>query len=172
MLRTLISAARCIRPLALQQCKAARIARDVRSFTTLHRQVYNVPACKSLISNSQILQIANNISPMPVRTVTKFSLKKGKRKTVKAAVKRFFRLHWGIWIRPMIGRHKKMWKKSPPQRRRLRQHVFTNGTQTKLLDKMVTKCWKKPKYYVEDPYTPYHTRDEFYATRRKPAVRT
>lgn len=105
---------------------------------------------------------------VPTRTVTKFSLKRGKRKTVKAVVKRFFRLHWGGWIRTKIGRHKKLWKKSGPNKRRLRQHVFCNSTQTTLLDKMVTNFWKKPKYYVDDPYAPYHTREEYHITRKKP----
>ncbi|XP_049779116.1 39S ribosomal protein L35, mitochondrial [Schistocerca cancellata] len=104
------------------------------------------------------------------RTVTKFSLKKGKRKSVKAVLKRFFRLHWGIWIRTKAGRHKRMWTKSSNRRRRLRQHVFCNATQSTLLDKMVTKYWKRPKYYVDDPYAPYHTREEFLYTRRKPKV--
>lgn len=103
-----------------------------------------------------------------MRTVTKFSINKGKRKTVKAATRRFFRLNWGIWIRPMVGRHKKMWKKTSSNRRRLRQHVFTNATQSTLLDKMVTKFWKRPKHFVDDPYNSYHTRDEFSITRKKP----
>ncbi|OWR42659.1 50S ribosomal protein L35 [Danaus plexippus plexippus] len=33
---------------------------------------------------------------------------------------------------------------------------------------MVTRYWKKPRYYVDDPYAPYHTREEFPVTRRKP----
>lgn len=121
----------------------------------------------SLINNTQILDISKHLV-VPVRTVTKFSLKRGKRKTVKAAVKRFFRLHWGGWIRTKIGRHKKLWKKSAPNKRRLRQHVFCNSTQSKLLDKMVTSFWRKPKHYVDDPYAPYHTREEYHVTRKKP----
>lgn len=124
-----------------------------------------------MLNNKQILDISNNLGVVPVRTVTKFSLKRGKRKTVKAVIRRFFRLHWGGWIRTKVGKQKKMWKKSPSQKRRLKQHVFCNATQNTLLDKMVTKFWKKPKYYVEDPYAPYHTRDEFSFTRKKPIVR-
>lgn len=103
-----------------------------------------------------------------MRTVTKFSMNKGKRKTVKPVIKRFFRLNWGMWIRPKVGRQKKLWKRTSQNRRRLRQHVFTNATQSTLLDKMVTKFWKRPKHYVNDPYNPYHTRDEFSITRTKP----
>ncbi|KOB76782.1 Mitochondrial ribosomal protein L35 [Operophtera brumata] len=123
------------------------------------------------MNNKHILDISSKIAPVQIRTVTKFSLKRGKRKTVKAATRRFFRLHWGGWIRPKVGRQKKLWKKSPAQKRRLRQHVFCNSTQSTMLDKMVTKFWKKPKHYVEDPYASYHTREEFFNTRKKPLVR-
>lgn len=167
-----LSVLRNIRPLTTPFFyNAARIIpSEVKNFSTLN-SINTTPFTNLqkgfLINNKQILDISNNIV-VPVRTVTKFSLKSGKRKTVKAVVKRFFRLHWGGWIRTKIGKHKKMWKKSPPQKRRLRQHVFCNGTQNKLLDKMVTRFWKKPKYYVEDPYAPYHTREEFAITRKKP----
>jgi len=103
-----------------------------------------------------------------VRALTKFSLKKGKRKTSKPVLKRFMRLDWGGWIRTRQGRHKKMWKKSGSLKRRLRQHVLVNSTQAWLLDKMVTKFWRRPKYYVNDPYRPYHAREEYFATRKSP----
>lgn len=102
----------------------------------------------------------------PVRTLIKFSRQKGIRKSVKSVLKRFKRLDWGAWIRTRSGRHKKLWKKSPPLKRRLRQHVFTNATQSWLLDKMVTSFWRRPKYYVNDPYRPYHSRAEYMRTRR------
>ncbi|XP_076241897.1 mitochondrial ribosomal protein L35 [Calliopsis andreniformis] len=104
----------------------------------------------------------------PTRTVIKFSLRKGKRKTVKTVLKRFYRLNWGIWIRTRAGRDRKMWRKSAARKRRLRQHVFVNATQSTLLDKMVTKYWKRPHYYVNDPYNPYHKREEFLYTRKAP----
>ncbi|XP_014280074.1 large ribosomal subunit protein bL35m [Halyomorpha halys] len=104
------------------------------------------------------------------RALTKFSLRKGKRKSVRAVVKRFYRLNWGIWIRTRCGRHKKLYKKSANRKRRLRQHVFTNATQSWLLDKMVTRYWRKPRFYVDDPYEPYHKREEFIFSRRRPFV--
>ncbi|KAH8256478.1 hypothetical protein KR032_010912, partial [Drosophila birchii] len=106
-------------------------------------------------------------SPPSTRSVTKFSLIKGKRKTVKAVLKRFKRLEWGAWIRTHSGRQKKLFKKSGALKRRLRQHVFTNATQSWLLDKMVTSYWRRPKHYINDPYRPYHTRDEYFATQSK-----
>lgn len=100
-----------------------------------------------------------------VRTVTKFSLRKGKRKTVKAVVERFYRLDWGIWIRPKSGRHHKLWKKGKLRRKRLRQHVFTNAWHTRTLERMTTKYWHKKKYFVDDPYESYHKRDNFAITK-------
>ena len=119
------------------------------------------------ILNPAILQASPSFTQV-TRTVTKFSFKKGKRKTVKPALKRFLRLDWGVWIRTRTARHKKLWKKSGNQRRRLRQHVFCNSTQSWMLDKMVTAKWRKPKYYVDDPYRPFHSRETFWATKKKP----
>ncbi|EFN64271.1 39S ribosomal protein L35, mitochondrial, partial [Camponotus floridanus] len=105
---------------------------------------------------------------VPIRTVTKFSLRKGKRKTVKTVLKRFYRLNWGIWIRTKAGRRKHLWRKSSARKKRLQQHVFCNSTQSTLLDKMVCKYWKRRHYYVDDPYEPYHEREGFYLTRKRP----
>lgn len=110
---------------------------------------------------------APQLECVPIRTVTKFSLRQGTRKSVKAPLFRFFRLHWGGWIRTRCGRHKKMHKKRANLKRRLRQHVLVNSTQALLLDKMVTKFWKRPKHYINDIYEPYHTRT-FYDACRKP----
>lgn len=83
-------------------------------------------------------------------------------------IRRFYRLNWGGWIRTKCGRHKKLWKKSPPQKRRLRQHVICNATQSWLLDKMAGPYWRKPRYFVDDPYEPYHQREYFPLTAVKP----
>lgn len=77
-------------------------------------------------------------------------------------------MDWGGWIRTRSGRNKKMWRKSSSLKRRLRQHVFVNGNQSWLLDKMVTKFWRRPKHYIDDPYTPYHTREDYRNSMRKP----
>ncbi|XP_068625673.1 large ribosomal subunit protein bL35m [Battus philenor] len=175
MLRCALSVLRTATIQVKHRNAAYTIYQNVRNYTAVNPNYKYITFAPnntgSLINNRHILEICSNLTPVPVRGVTKFSLKRGKRKTVKAAVRRFFRLHWGGWIRPKVGRHKKLWKKSPPQRRRLRQHVFCNSTQSTLLDKMVTKFWKRPKHYVEDPYAPYHTREEFFITRKKPVPR-
>jgi len=107
-----------------------------------------------------------NLIP-PQRSVVQFSYLNGKRKTVKAVIKRFFRLNWGIWIRPRAGRHKKLWKKNGARRKRARTHVFCNATQTYMLDKMVAKFWRKKTFYVDDPYESYHKRENFWITSKR-----
>ncbi|KAF7394960.1 hypothetical protein HZH66_008134 [Vespula vulgaris] len=122
----------------------------------------------TVMSHGNILTSVQDTLITPKRTLTKFSLKKGKRKTVKTVIKRFYRLHWGIWIRRYVAHDKHMWRKTEGRKNRLRQHIFTNGTQSWLLDTMVTKYWRRPRFYIDDPYNPYHKREEFHITRRKP----
>ncbi|XP_062326370.1 39S ribosomal protein L35, mitochondrial [Osmerus eperlanus] len=109
--------------------------------------------------------ILQRVSPLipslvqpPSRTLTYFSLKKGKRKTVRSVTKRFLRLHCGLWVRRKSGYKKKLWKKMPARKKRLREHVFCNKTQSKLLNKMTTSFWKRRNWYVNDPYEKYHDR--------------
>ncbi|GJQ76017.1 structural constituent of ribosome [Trypoxylus dichotomus] len=148
------------------RCNSSLLKIQNRQFSCVQHHLNNQYVTNtSLLTNQKIQQIANTI---PTRTLTKFSWKKGKRKTVKSVIRRFYRLHWGGWIRTKVGRHKKLWKKSPQRKRRLRQHVFCNGQQNTLLDLMVTKYWKKPKYYVNDPYAPYHVREEWRYTYKEP----
>uniref|UniRef100_A0A224YXR4 Large ribosomal subunit protein bL35m n=1 Tax=Rhipicephalus zambeziensis TaxID=60191 RepID=A0A224YXR4_9ACAR len=95
------------------------------------------------------------------RNVTKFNYRNGQQRTSKAVIKRFMRLNCGLWIRPRSGRAKKLWKKPDHILQGLRTHVICNRTQSKMLDKMVGDYWKRPKYYVDDPYEPYHVRNNF-----------
>ncbi|KAM7361739.1 mitochondrial ribosomal protein L35 isoform 1-T1 [Cochliomyia hominivorax] len=123
-----------------------------------------------LAANSNLLQSSlskQNLQLQTSRDLTKFSLNKGKRKSVKAVIKRFRRLDWGCWIRTHTGRHKKLFKKSSALKRRLRQHIFTNSTQSWLLDQMVGKYWRRPRNWIDDPYAPYNKRDEFFATKSR-----
>ncbi|XP_062431152.1 large ribosomal subunit protein bL35m isoform X2 [Rhea pennata] len=99
-----------------------------------------------------------SILQQPVRTLTYCSLRKGKRKSVKAVIDRFLRLHNGLWVRRKAGYKKKLWKKSAAQKKRLRELVLCNKTQCKLLDKMTTSFWKRRNWYVDDPYQKYHDR--------------
>ena len=83
-------------------------------------------------------------------------------------VDRFFRLENGLWIRTRAGRRKKLWRKRQTRINRLRQHVFCNETQCQMLDKMVNIEYKTPKYYVDDPYTPYHRKSNLPDYRYRP----
>uniref|UniRef100_UPI0037E70828 large ribosomal subunit protein bL35m n=1 Tax=Semicossyphus pulcher TaxID=241346 RepID=UPI0037E70828 len=99
-----------------------------------------------------------SLTQQPSRSLTYYSVKKGKRKSVKSVTERFMRLHCGLWIRRKAGYKKKLWKKRPARRKRLREHVFCNKTQSKLLDKMTTSFWKRRNWYADDPYQKYHDR--------------
>ncbi|XP_015718082.1 39S ribosomal protein L35, mitochondrial isoform X1 [Coturnix japonica] len=112
--------------------------------------------CPSLVL--RLTPLLPNILQQPTRPVTYYGLRKGKRKTVKAVVKRFLRLHCGLWVRRKSGYKKKLWKKSTAQKKRLREFVLCNRTQSKLLDKMTTSFWKRRNWYVDDPYQKYHDR--------------
>uniref|UniRef100_A0A493SW98 Large ribosomal subunit protein bL35m n=1 Tax=Anas platyrhynchos platyrhynchos TaxID=8840 RepID=A0A493SW98_ANAPP len=91
----------------------------------------------------RVTPLLPTILQQPVRTVTYYSLRKGKRKTVKAVIDRFLRLHNGLWVRRKSGYKKKLWKKSAAQKKRLREMVLCTRTQCKLLDKMTTSFWKR-----------------------------
>ncbi|KAL4231179.1 mitochondrial 54S ribosomal protein YmL35 [Mactra antiquata] len=102
-----------------------------------------------------------------VRTAIRYSIRKGKPKTVKAVVNRFFRMPWGQYIRPRAGRHKSKWSKPDWINERAKYHVFTNKTQSRMLDKMTTSYWKKRRFYVNDPYEPYMKRTKMNYTPPK-----
>ncbi|KAM5318037.1 large ribosomal subunit protein bL35m isoform 1-T2 [Glossophaga mutica] len=107
---------------------------------------------------NRVAPLLPNVLRLPVRTVTYVSSRKGKRKTVKAVIYRFLRLHSGLWVRRKAGYKKKLWKKTAARKRRLREFVFCNKTQSKLLDKMTTSFWKRRNWYADDPYQKYHDR--------------
>ncbi|XP_033920780.1 large ribosomal subunit protein bL35m [Melopsittacus undulatus] len=107
---------------------------------------------------SSVTSLLPSILHQPARTVTYYSRKRGKRKTVKAVIARFLRLHNGLWVRRQAGYKKKLWKKSASQKKRLREFMLCTKTQCKLLDKMTTSFWKRRNWYVDDPYQKYHDR--------------
>ncbi|XP_048373315.1 39S ribosomal protein L35, mitochondrial [Sphaerodactylus townsendi] len=123
-----------------------------------------LPSIGSVPCGHQV-SILNSITPLvpsvlhqQVRTLIKFSLRKGKRKTVKAVVHRFLRLHCGLWLRRRAGYKKRLWKKNARRRKRLREQVFCNKTQSRLLDKMTTSFWRRRNWYANDPFLKYHDR--------------
>ncbi|XP_069833351.1 large ribosomal subunit protein bL35m [Dendropsophus ebraccatus] len=116
-------------------------------------------------SSTQGCAILSNVTPLllsilhqPSRTLTYFGFRKGKRKSVRSVTKRFMRLHCGLWIRRKAAYKKKLWKKKAARKKRLREIVFCNKTQSKLLDKMTTSFWKRRNWFINDPYQKYHDR--------------
>lgn len=119
----------------------------------------------SLLNNPTIIQLSKEMNE---RSVTKFSMRKGKRKSVKAVPMRFYRLQWGAWVRTIAGRHNKVYLKSKRNKRACKYHVLCNARQSFLLDKMVGPYWRKRRWYVDDPYEPYHLREEHPYTYKTP----
>ncbi|XP_030348940.1 39S ribosomal protein L35, mitochondrial [Strigops habroptila] len=120
----------------------------------------NVPGGGAAPVLSSVTSLLPSILHQPARTVTYYSLHNGKRKTVKAVVARFLRLHNGLWVRRQAGYKKRLWKKSASQKKRLREFMLCTRTQCKLLDKMTTSFWKRRNWYVDDPYQKYHDRTD------------
>ena len=71
------------------------------------------------------------------RNIVTYS-KRGKRKSVKAVVKRFKRLGSGALKRWRSGKNHNMRKKSTNQKRRLRKPVIVKGRQLRKLNKMLS----------------------------------
>ncbi|XP_060790203.1 39S ribosomal protein L35, mitochondrial [Neoarius graeffei] len=158
-----------VRPLTVlgQSCfnHAVRAPLFLPRFSTLTQRQSGLKPLPSLHSCGLQQTLLQRVSPVipslmqqPCRNLTYFSVKKGKRKTVRAVTQRFLRLHCGLWVRRKAGYKKKLWKKSAARKKRLREHVFCNKTQCKKLDKMTTSFWKRRNWYLNDPYQKYHDR--------------
>ena len=130
----------------------------VSSAPRLTTSIRNLTCGHTATILNRVAPLLPNVLKLPVRTVTYFSSRKGKRKTVKAVIYRFLRLHSGLWLRRKAGYKKKLWKKTTARKRRLREFVFCNKTQSKLLDKMTTSFWKRRNWFADDPYQKYHDR--------------
>lgn len=139
---------------------------DVRCLSAMH-SVFANSGLASLQSSARFLQPSQQIV-QPCRTRIIYRLRDGEPESDQVAVDRFYRLENGLWIRTRAGRHKKLWKKTARRINRLRQHVFCNATQCRMLDKMVNIEYKTPKHYVDDPYTPYHRKSNLPDYRYRP----
>ncbi|XP_076014620.1 large ribosomal subunit protein bL35m [Genypterus blacodes] len=118
------------------------------------------PACQQARCSllHRVSALVPSLLQQPNRSLTYYSVKKGKNKSVRSVKDRFLRLHCGLWIRRKAGYKKRLWKKNPARKKRLREHVFCNKTQSKLLDKMTTSFWKRRNWYLDDPYVKYQDR--------------
>uniref|UniRef100_A0A8I3WT45 Large ribosomal subunit protein bL35m n=1 Tax=Callithrix jacchus TaxID=9483 RepID=A0A8I3WT45_CALJA len=108
----------------------------VSSTSRLITSEKNLTCGRTSVTLNRVAPLLPSVLKLPVRSLTYFSTRKGKRKTVKAVIYRFLRLHCGLWVRRKAGYKKKLWKKEPVRKKRLREFVFCNKTQSKLLDKI------------------------------------
>ncbi|KAK4472582.1 hypothetical protein MN116_003821 [Schistosoma mekongi] len=73
-------------------------------------------------------------------------------------IDRFKRLRWGAFIHARTGRAKHLYRRSESELDRRSEHILTNRATSFLLDNMLNEQWRKPKYYPNDIYEPYHKR--------------
>ncbi|XP_071947917.1 large ribosomal subunit protein bL35m-like [Antedon mediterranea] len=106
-----------------------------------------------------LLRVTASTNDQPSRMVVRCSMNKGKKKTVKAVISRFYRFSNGLWLRRYAGYKKKLFKKSLNRKKRIKNHIFCSRTQSKMLDLMVTRYWRERKYYVDHPYDKYQERN-------------
>ncbi|KAL1258087.1 hypothetical protein QQF64_011331 [Cirrhinus molitorella] len=129
-----------LRPLSVlgKDCltPAVRLTQTAHFSAVVQRHVYKPLPAVHTTAPLQQFGLLNRVTPLipslisqPVRNLTYYSLRKGKRKSVKSVVQRFLRLHCGLWVRRKAGYKKKLWKKSAARKKRLREHVFCNKTQ-------------------------------------------
>ena len=114
------------------------------------------------LANSRLNTFLSNPNPINLtskRNVIYFTHSKGKFRSNKAVIHRFYRLNWGCWIRPRAGRHKHLWRKPYYIRWWAKQHVLCTDEQNKMLEQMVGARFKNPDYFVDDLYAPYQKRN-------------
>jgi len=146
-----------------------------RTLSGAHRSLsmfcLNTPTktCSKIAAASGNLDLGpTSVTMTPVRTRVYCSRETGQSETVEDVVKRFFRLHNGLWIRPKAGRNKKKWTKTPSRVHRLKFHVVCNRAQCQLLDKMVNREYRVKKFYADDPYAAYHRKSNLPDYRYQP----
>ncbi|XP_071792958.1 large ribosomal subunit protein bL35m-like [Asterias amurensis] len=140
------------------QAIATAVSLQIRSYSLL------AGSCNVGTHNTGLLQrlaAGTTLAPQrqPTRTVIRYSRNKGKKKSVRAVLDRFYRFDNGLWLRTIAGRNKKRWKKTPSRKIRNKWHVFCSKTQSKKLDLMVSGYWKRRRYFPDDPMEPFKERN-------------
>ncbi|KAL1246050.1 Large ribosomal subunit protein bL35m [Trichinella spiralis] len=88
----------------------------------------------------------------------RFSPEDGRKVPCTDVLNRFKRLNTGMWIRVRPGRHNKRYMKDEPWLTNSLAHKTCTPLECQILEKMVSRFWQRPKYYVDDPYEPYNQR--------------
>uniref|UniRef100_A0A0N4U6E2 39S ribosomal protein L35, mitochondrial n=1 Tax=Dracunculus medinensis TaxID=318479 RepID=A0A0N4U6E2_DRAME len=87
-----------------------------------------------------------------------FDPKEGRKRPAQDVLDRFKRLNSGMWIRCVAGRNKLRYAKNETFQTTSLYYETCTKEQCFMLDRMMTPFWLRPKYYVNDPYEPYHVR--------------
>jgi len=95
------------------------------------------------------------------RSVIYYDRNTGNRHTCPDALGRFYRLHWGGWIRKRAGAKRGLWRKPWYLRWYGRQHIFVKNSEASKLEKMIDPKYKKVRHFVDDIYNPYHSRTNY-----------
>uniref|UniRef100_A0A0X3Q3E7 39S ribosomal protein L35 n=1 Tax=Schistocephalus solidus TaxID=70667 RepID=A0A0X3Q3E7_SCHSO len=74
------------------------------------------------------------------------------------AVDRFKRLRWGAFIHARAGRRKHLYRKNPWVVAKKDEHILTNRATSFLVNNLVNRYWRRPQFYPQDIYEPYHKR--------------
>ncbi|XP_078205086.1 large ribosomal subunit protein bL35m isoform X5 [Callithrix jacchus] len=75
----------------------------VSSTSRLITSEKNLTCGRTSVTLNRVAPLLPSVLKLPVRSLTYFSTRKGKRKTVKAVIYRFLRLHCGLWVRRKMG---------------------------------------------------------------------
>ncbi|RWS26257.1 39S ribosomal protein L35-like protein [Leptotrombidium deliense] len=104
------------------------------------------------------LKCAQQTCIVPSRSVIYYDFHNSRRRSVTAAIQRFHRLNWGGWVYMLPGGRKKVWRKSWWRRWYDRQYYLLSPKQSWEMEQLMTPRYKKPKYFVDDPFEPYQKR--------------
>ncbi|XP_055328533.1 uncharacterized protein LOC129581460 [Paramacrobiotus metropolitanus] len=110
--------------------------------------------------NRLLLTHPGAISLVPCRPFVHCDAVDGEKQTDQEIPKRYFRLHWGGWLRRFPAAHKAMWKMNAQGRYNKDMHYFVTKRNSQKFDRMVRREYRMPYYFIDDPYEPYHTRTE------------
>nr|CAB3263972.1 39S ribosomal protein L35, mitochondrial-like [Phallusia mammillata] len=141
------------------------------SFSTPLATNYNIGAPSStggLVSVHQsplsLLKSPNafpKVSQIPIRTLMNYEEYVANRKrAADSIINRFRRLGNGLWLRRQQSSNHKIWlkiikHKGPSKVYRQKQNIICNGQQSRKMDSLVPRQWKRQKWYVDDPYKGY-----------------
>ncbi|KAK0417791.1 hypothetical protein QR680_013212 [Steinernema hermaphroditum] len=88
----------------------------------------------------------------------RFDINVGRKRPAQDVLDRFKRLNNGMWIRARPGRTKLRYIKDENYLKTSLFYETCTKEECQMLDKMMTPFWLRPRYYVDDPYGPYHVR--------------